>query len=130
MNSPYVISVDECWKREVFNSRTLEDALKIFENLTPKGWNLCKQSMIGVEWGVIIVWRMLILTNSRRKAWRMALNLEFQREKMKFDLDGRMRGNGRNVRREEGFLTLDQVCGLKMVGKVPLNDQVWADGEY
>ena len=30
---------------------------------------------------------------------------------MKFVLDGRMRGNERNVRREEGFLTLDQVCG-------------------
>ena len=49
MNSPYVISVDECWRKEVFNSRTLEDALKIFENLTQIWWSLCKESMIGVK---------------------------------------------------------------------------------
>ena len=30
-----------------------------------------------------------------------------------------LRGNERNVRREESFLAFDQLCGWKKVGKVP-----------
>ena len=77
MNSPYMISVDECWRREVFNSRTLEDALKIFENLTSKWWSLCKQSMVWVEWRAIITRRVNYTYQECEKAWYSALNLEF-----------------------------------------------------
>ena len=89
MNSHYVISVDECWRKEVFNSRTLEDALKIFENLRSKWWSLCKQSMIWVEWSVIITRRMNYTYQEYDKAWWSALesrNREKKFERKVFDL--------------------------------------------